>query len=50
MKRKDRIDLSFEIVQRTGLYESVEAFSGYEIITLTSKEANRRIRRDSLYY
>ena len=40
MKREDQIDLSFEIVQRTGLYESVEAFSGYEIITLTSKEVN----------
>lgn len=49
MKREDQIDLSFEIVQRTGLYESVEAFSGYEIINLTSEEANKCIR-GSLYY
>lgn len=50
MKREDQIDLSFEIVQSTGLYESVEAFSGYEIITLTSEEANRCIGGVSLYY
>lgn len=43
MKREDQIDLSFEIVQRTGLYESIEAFSGYEIITLTSEETNKCI-------
>lgn len=43
MKREDQIDLSFEEVQRTGLYESVEAFSGYEIITLTSEQVNKCI-------
>ena len=50
MKREDYIDLSFEEVQRTGLYESVEAFSGYEIITLTSEQSNKCIGEVSLYY
>ena len=50
MKREDQIDLSFEEVQRTGLYESVEAFSGYEIITLTGKEINKCMGGGSLYY
>ena len=40
MRKEQEIDLSFEEVKKTGLYESVEAFSGYEIITLTSEEAN----------
>ena len=45
MKREDQIDLSFEEVKKTGLYESVEAFSGYEIITLTSEETNNCMGR-----
>ena len=45
MKREDQIDLSFEEVKKTGLYESIEAFSGYEIITLTSEQANKCIGR-----
>ena len=40
MRKEQEIDLSFEEVKKTGLYESVEAFSGYEIITLTSEETN----------
>ena len=40
MRKEQEIDLSFEEVKKTGLYESVEAFSGYEIITLTSEEEN----------
>ena len=40
MRKEQEIDLSFEEVKKTGLYESVEAFSGYEIITLTSEEVN----------
>ena len=40
MRKEQEIDLSFEEVKKTGLYESVEAFSRYEIITLTSEEVN----------
>ena len=40
MRKEHETDLSFEEVKKTGLYESVEAFSGYEIITLTSEEEN----------
>ena len=40
MRKEHETDLSFEEVKKTGLYESVEAFSGYEIITLTSEETN----------
>ena len=50
MRKEQEIDLSFEEVQRTGLYESVEAFSGYEIITLTSEQVNKCIGGGSLYY
>lgn len=50
MRKEQEIDLSFEEVKKTGLYESVEAFSGYEIITLTSEEANNCMGEGSLYY
>lgn len=50
MRKEQEIDLSFEEVKKTGLYESVEAFSGYEIITLTSEEANNCMERGALYY
>lgn len=50
MKREDQIDLSFEEVKKTGLYESVEAFSGYEIVTLTNVRVNKCIGGVSLYY
>ena len=49
MRKEQEIDLSFEEVKKTGLYESVEAFSGYEIITLTSEEINNCMG-GSLYY
>ena len=50
MRKEHETDLSFEEVKKTGLYESVEAFSVYEIITLTSKEINKCMGRVSLYY
>lgn len=51
MRKEQEIDLSFEEVKKTGLYESVEAFSGYEIITLTSEETNKCMGEGgALYY
>ena len=50
IRKEHGTDLSFEEVKKTGLYESVEAFSGYEIITLTSEEVNNCMGGGALYY